>query len=56
MIDIDDQVEELLEQTKRGKKKVDEVDIEKDLERSLNKMLSEKGRRRPLIFTRVDII
>jgi ribonuclease J len=56
MIDIDDAVEDLLDQARAEKDKIDEVKIEKDLERSLRKMLSEKSRRRPLVFTRVDII
>ncbi|MBN2045817.1 MAG: ribonuclease J [Anaerolineales bacterium] len=56
MLDIDHQVEAVLRQAKQQKGKVDEVDIEKDLEKSIRKLLSEKSRRRPLLFTRVDIV
>jgi ribonuclease J len=56
-MDIEEVIDDVLQEAKAANgHKVDEVDIETSLEQALRKMLSQKSRRRPMLFTRVDII
>ncbi len=54
--DVDEIVENVLSQALDSQQLKDEADIEVDLEQALRKMLSQKSSRRPLLFTRVDIV
>ncbi len=54
--DIDAVIEDVLHKALSSNGHKDEVDIETDLEQALRRMLSQKSSRRPLLFTRVDIV
>jgi ribonuclease J len=52
-MDISEKVEEILSLSKKGKEK---EEIEGELERALRSLMHERSRRRPILFTNVDIV
>jgi ribonuclease J len=53
LMDINEKIEEVLSLSKNGK---DKEAIEADLERALRSLLHDRSRRRPMLFTNVDIV
>jgi ribonuclease J len=55
-VDIDEAVDEVLKEARRGKRPKEAQALEAQLEGAIRKMLSGKASRRPMLFIQVDIV